>query len=243
MPLEHKSSAEGRTHEGDDDLVAVNSAASPYELSLPTYVDVRAQTCIRRFLDYTASLHNIYYINQIPEHRKWGGPGGAYLTLVDDIPLRVWVLGKLSKLQVSTSKLDPRNELSVDLAFLRNVDRDSAEQLNNLSRPKTWYHPSTFVTKRPVSATVGPYLYNAVYDATATYCAKTEMKSICPSMLALDDVVLIEFFVYRWRQPRMRTSNQWNSWYITFQVDAISLIVQAPRAELRLPTDAFSGSL
>lgn len=92
---------------------------------------------IRRFLDYTASAHSLYYITQLPPDRDWGtempyllcgGPTG--------LRLRICMVGTLSRMQASASSVNSHTKFTVNLDFVRDVDRQSAQALLDLSHPR-----------------------------------------------------------------------------------------------------------
>lgn len=69
------------------------------------------------------------------------------------------------------------------------------------------------------------------------------MRKLEITQLHLNDVVLVEFFCYRWRRPWIRANPGWTTWFTSFRLDAVSLLVRAPRTERPAPSDTFTGTL
>lgn len=140
------SPAPGDTSSADDD--------DPYAVIRPDFVSDADDRCaftihcsssdradfrrrIRRFLDYTATEHTIYYITQLPPSRAWGVSQPHLLCVSPEgPPLRLWMLGTICRIQASTSSMtDPRTRVTFNLCFMRDVDRLSAKTLLQMSRP------------------------------------------------------------------------------------------------------------
>ncbi|KAH9848190.1 hypothetical protein C2E23DRAFT_739956, partial [Lenzites betulinus] len=189
---------------------------------------------LHRFLDYTSTTNNIYYISQLPRDRLWRSiRDTSYLCSPESPgPLRVWAVGSLSKLDVNINCLHRHSRFTINLSFVRDIDRSSAQQLHtfNHSLPRHCTH------------VILP-TFDAIFDATYRYGPFHTMPRLPPTDLVLDDILLVEFFCRRERRQVFVNNILVYRWICIFELDALSLLVRAPRGKTVLNDSGFTGTL
>ncbi|KAH9853919.1 hypothetical protein C2E23DRAFT_727567 [Lenzites betulinus] len=196
-----------------------------------------------RFLDYVAPEHSIFYITQLPP-TSWGADNtGSFLCATGtDEPLLIWMIGSVEKMAVGSSTLEKRCKVELNLQFLRKADHTAVKDLLYLI-----FSGKTLELSRVAIDEEGlPSVFDAVFDASIEYKSRDAMHKLQCADILFGDIVLAEFYCYRWRAPRMSTNNatpSWRNYFTACQLQSVSVLHQTPRSHCTAPPPVFSGVL
>ncbi|KZT18754.1 hypothetical protein NEOLEDRAFT_1184021 [Neolentinus lepideus HHB14362 ss-1] len=236
----------------------VNPATHAESASLDIDVDVSMISTQPFYPDnFTARLHSflthkdpgkqIYALSQMPHLATCNWRGRTNFAKETTIlacrgaqfPLKLWIVGELvTAYFFEQNSSDPLKRVNLYIRPLLPTDMSTAERLLHMFVSVEGDQPTLrdtvkvgrWQTQRKrgsTETTATPF--TILYDATTTFCAKDQMTTLDPSQLGRGDVLLAEVEVVRYHpMDADNHSPDLSKWEIRFDIQALSLLLQAP---------------
>ncbi|KAI0338475.1 hypothetical protein BDW22DRAFT_1432508 [Trametopsis cervina] len=182
---------------------------------------------------------HVYPLSGVPESVEWGkrGPDVSRFLCIGDATVTVKVVGRVTSLYFYDRGGQPVERVSVGIRPLRERDVEAAGKYlqafssNKRSMPDSddfTLYASRFCTK-PLRGHTRPqvYMFDNLWDASkCTDSLSSRTKLDGPENITINDVVMLEMRLVRWKNTNGGPAAGWTSFTAGFQLEGISLLVE-----------------
>ncbi|KAI0340970.1 hypothetical protein BDW22DRAFT_1430610 [Trametopsis cervina] len=184
-------------------------------------------------------VNHVYPMNAVPRSVGWGKKTAALAKFlcVAESPITVKVVGMVTSVYFYDRTGSPVERVSVGIRPLRECDSIAAqkylESCSSGKRPTVdndefVLYASKYCTKT-VRGEVKPQVYRFENIWDGTRCVDslaTRVKGGGPESLTVNDIVMLEVRLFRWKNTSAGPSSGWTSFTAGFQLEAVTLLVE-----------------
>ncbi|KAI0337786.1 hypothetical protein BDW22DRAFT_1433073 [Trametopsis cervina] len=183
--------------------------------------------------------NHVYPINAVPRSVTWGKktPALAKFLCVADSVITVKIVGTVTSVYFYDRTGSPAERVSIGIRPLRQCDSIAAQKYlescstgkrANVDNDEFVLYASKYCTKT-VRGEVKPQIYRFENIWDGTRCVDsitTRVKTGGPESITVNDIVMLEVRLFRWKNTSAGPSSGWTSFTAGFQLEGATLMVE-----------------